>query len=44
MISPDDLELLVVTDDPAEAVATVVAGYERRLAETSAAPAKADAQ
>jgi len=44
MISPDDLELLVVTDEPAEAVATVVAGYERRLAETPSAPAKADAQ
>jgi hypothetical protein len=44
MISPDDLELLVVTDEPAEAVATVSAGYERRLAETPAAPAKADAQ
>ena len=44
MISPDDLELLVVTNDPAEAVATVVAGYERRLAATPAAPAKADAQ
>jgi uncharacterized protein (TIGR00730 family) len=44
MISEDDLELLVVTDEPAEAVATVVAGYERRLAETPAAPAQADAQ
>jgi uncharacterized protein (TIGR00730 family) len=44
MISPDDLELLVVTNEPAEAVETVVAGYERRLAETPAAPAKADAQ
>jgi hypothetical protein len=44
MISPEDLDLLVVTDEPAEAVATVVAGYERRLAETPSAPAKADAQ
>jgi uncharacterized protein (TIGR00730 family) len=44
MISPDDLELLVVTNEPAEAVATVVAGYERRLADTPSAPAKADAQ
>ena len=44
MISPDDLELLVVTEEPAEAVATVVAGYERRLADTPSAPAKADAQ
>ena len=44
MISPNDLELLVVTDEPAEAVETVVAGYEHRLAATPAAPAKADAQ
>jgi predicted Rossmann-fold nucleotide-binding protein len=45
MISPDDLELLVVTNEPAEAVETVVAGYERRLANTlPSAPAKADAQ
>src|ERR671931_719272 len=44
MISPDDLELLVVTDEPAEAVETVLAGYERRLAATPAASAKADAQ
>jgi uncharacterized protein (TIGR00730 family) len=44
MISPDDLELLVVTNEPAEAVATVVAGYERRLADIPTAPAKADAQ
>jgi uncharacterized protein (TIGR00730 family) len=44
MISPDDVRLLVVSDDPAEAVATVVAGYERRLAQPPPAPAKADAQ
>jgi uncharacterized protein (TIGR00730 family) len=44
MISPEDLDLLVVTDEPAEAVATVVAGYEHRLAETPPTPAKADAQ
>jgi uncharacterized protein (TIGR00730 family) len=44
MISPDDVELLVVTDDPAEAVETVVACYDRRCAEAPAATAKADAQ
>jgi uncharacterized protein (TIGR00730 family) len=44
MISPEDGKLLVVTDDPAEAVATVVTCYERRCAETPAEPAKADAQ
>jgi len=44
MISPDDVDLLVVSDDPGEAVTTVVAGYENRLAQSPAAPAKADAQ
>jgi uncharacterized protein (TIGR00730 family) len=44
MISPNDEDLLVVTDEPAEAVATVVTGYERRCAALPAAPAKADAQ
>jgi uncharacterized protein (TIGR00730 family) len=44
MISPDDLDLLVVTDEPAEAVATVVTCYERRCADLASAPAKADAQ
>jgi uncharacterized protein (TIGR00730 family) len=45
MVSPEDLDMLVVSDDPAETVATVVAGYENRLAaESPAAPAKADAQ
>jgi uncharacterized protein (TIGR00730 family) len=44
MISPEDDDVVVVTDDPAEAVATVVSGYERRSAETPASPAKADAQ
>jgi len=44
MISPNDLDLLVVTDEPAEAVATVVSCYERRCAELPAASAKADAQ
>ena len=31
MISPDDLELMTVTDDPEEAVRIVVAAYERRV-------------
>jgi uncharacterized protein (TIGR00730 family) len=44
MISPDDLELLHVTDDLDDAVARVLECYERRCAESPAAPAKADAQ
>jgi uncharacterized protein (TIGR00730 family) len=44
MISPNDLDLLVVTNEPAEAVATVVTSYQRRRADLPAAPAKADAQ
>jgi uncharacterized protein (TIGR00730 family) len=32
MISPEDLELLSVTDDPAEAVKLVLQAYERRVA------------
>jgi uncharacterized protein (TIGR00730 family) len=44
MISPNDEDLLVVTDDPMEAVETVVTCYERRCAGLAAAPAKADAQ
>jgi uncharacterized protein (TIGR00730 family) len=45
MISPDDLELLLVTDDPEEAVETIVGCYERRCAEaTPAAAGKEDAQ
>jgi uncharacterized protein (TIGR00730 family) len=46
MISEEDVDLLYVSDDPAETVATVVAGYERRLAEQPPppSPAKADAQ
>src|SRR5215212_3738948 len=45
MISPEDLDLLIVTDEPAETVATVVAGYDNRLAEQPpTSPAKADAQ
>jgi uncharacterized protein (TIGR00730 family) len=45
MISRDDVELLVITDDPAEAVDIVVDCYERRCAHVpAAAAAKEDAQ
>jgi uncharacterized protein (TIGR00730 family) len=44
MISPDDVELAVVTDDIAEAVETILACYERRCAHVSAAPEKAAAE
>jgi uncharacterized protein (TIGR00730 family) len=44
MISPDDLELLAVTDDPAEVVEIVVDRYERRRAQVPAASHKEDAQ
>jgi uncharacterized protein (TIGR00730 family) len=43
MISPEDLDLLYVTDDIDKAVAQVIDCYERRCAELPA-PAKADAQ
>jgi hypothetical protein len=44
MISPEDLELLSVTDDPAQAVATISECYEFRCAALVAEPEKADAQ
>ncbi|MBW3593115.1 MAG: TIGR00730 family Rossman fold protein [Actinobacteria bacterium] len=44
MVSPDDVDLLYVTDDPAEAVETVIARHEHRVGETPAAPVKADAE
>jgi uncharacterized protein (TIGR00730 family) len=45
MISPDDLELLHVTDDPAEAVRLIVERWEERNSAASPAePGKADAQ
>lgn len=44
MISPEDEELLFLTDDPDEAVATVVTCYERRCAEEPAEPRKAAAE
>ncbi len=44
MVSPEDLELLHVTDDAEDAVATIVDCYERRCADVPAEPEKADAQ
>ena len=44
MISPEDVELLHLTDDPDKAVQLVLECYERRCAHVPAAPAKADAQ
>ena len=44
MISREDLELLTVADDHAEAVQVLVDGYERRLAEGLAQAEKADPQ
>jgi hypothetical protein len=44
LVSPDDVELLHVTSDPAEAVEIVVECYETRYATQPAAPQKADAQ
>jgi uncharacterized protein (TIGR00730 family) len=44
MISPEDVELLHVTDDPEDAVARVLECYDRRCAHVPATPAKADAQ
>ena len=44
MISPEDLDLLHVTDDIDDAVAQVLECYDRRCAEMPATPAKADAQ
>jgi uncharacterized protein (TIGR00730 family) len=44
MISPEDIELLHVTDDPEEAVELVVDCYDRRCAVAPAAAEKEDAQ
>jgi uncharacterized protein (TIGR00730 family) len=44
MVSPDDLELLTVTDDLDEAVQCVLDCYERRCADVPHTPRKADAQ
>ncbi len=44
MISPNDVDLLHVTDDPDEAVDLLVECYDRRCAELPASSLKADAQ
>ena len=44
MISPDDLDLLHLTDDPDSAVQYVLECYERRCADDPSAPHKQDAQ
>jgi uncharacterized protein (TIGR00730 family) len=44
MISPDDVELLSVTDDADEAVRHVLDCYDRRCADMPQTPAKQDAQ
>jgi uncharacterized protein (TIGR00730 family) len=44
MVSPEDLDLLALTDSASEAVATIHECYERRCAEVPAEPEKADAQ
>jgi uncharacterized protein (TIGR00730 family) len=44
MISPEDLDLLVVTDKPDEAVETIVDCYRRKCAEVPVRVGKADAQ
>ena len=44
MVSPEDLELLAVTDDVDTAVARVLECYEQRCAEVPHTPRKADAQ
>ena len=44
MVSPEDLELLMVTDDLDRAVRHVLECYDRRCAESPHTPRKADAQ
>jgi uncharacterized protein (TIGR00730 family) len=44
LISPDDIELLHVTDDPEEAVKLVLDCYEKRCADMPHTPKKEDAQ
>jgi uncharacterized protein (TIGR00730 family) len=43
-VSPEDIELLHVIDDPQRAVQEVLDCYERKCAQSPAEPAKADAQ
>jgi hypothetical protein len=44
MIAPEDVELLHLTDDPAEAVRAIVEGYDRRNSTSPHEAGKADAQ
>ena len=44
MVSPEDVALLLLTDDASEAVEMIVECYDRRCAAEPAAPQKADAQ
>jgi hypothetical protein len=44
MISPDDIDLLHLTDDVEAAVSHVLECYDRRCAEDPHAPHKEDAQ
>ncbi|MFL5954839.1 MAG: TIGR00730 family Rossman fold protein [Gaiellaceae bacterium] len=44
MISPDDIELLHITDDVDQAVQYVLECYEERCADSPASPEKADAE
>jgi uncharacterized protein (TIGR00730 family) len=44
LISPDDIDLLRVTDDPGEVVEIVATCFDRRCAGQPVEPAKADAQ
>ena len=44
MISPEDVDLVTVTDDPQQVVRTILECYDRRCAEIPAEPEKADAQ
>jgi hypothetical protein len=44
MIAPEDLDLLFVTNDPSEAVETIVDCYRRKCAQSPVEPASADAQ
>jgi len=44
MVSPEDVALLLLTDDASEAVEMMVECYDRRCAAEPAAPQKADAQ
>jgi uncharacterized protein (TIGR00730 family) len=44
MIAPGDLDLLYITNDPAEAVAAIVDCYRNKCAETPIQPVRADVQ